>query len=291
MIRLLQLTDGHLPASPEERIVGVQTVRSFEEVLEAVRKHPFWPPAALLLTGDLVHRPDAAAYRWLRERLAPLGLPCMALPGNHDRPDLLWREIPRIEVLELGRWRVLGLSSWREGSYGGLLSDEELALLRRALIEGGNRPVLIALHHPPLPVESPWMDAMGLANRERFWEIIERFGGSVRAVVFGHIHQEFHHHERGIDLWSAPSTCFQFRPYSDRLVIDRKPPGWRWLVLHEEGVVTSAVGRLPRLPEGLDLRYGERKRSSGSGQIREGRPPGPASWAQVQGGPSGRPPA
>ncbi len=263
MIRLLQLSDCHLGATPEERIVGVQTERSLEAVLEAVQRHPFWPPAALLLTGDLVHRPALETYRRLKRRLDRLGVPYMALPGNHDDPRLLWEVMPRREVFQLGRWRIVGLSTFQPGSYGGILTEKELALLEEELL-GSLRPTLIALHHPPIPVSSPWMDLMGLANREALWRILHR-SDQVKAVVFGHIHQEFHRHRHGIDLWSAPSTCFQFRPYSDRLIIDPEPPGWRWLVLHEEGVVTSQVGRLSELPEGLDLAYRSRSERSPMG--------------------------
>lgn len=273
MIRLLQLTDCHLLPSPEARLVGVQTERTLEEVLTAVQRHPFWPPAALLLTGDLVHRPALEVYRRLQAKIEPLGIPYMALPGNHDDPKLLWQVMPR-SCLELGRWQVVGLSSWQpEGkvvrpslsgseAYAGLLAPEELVLLEEVLRES-HRPTLIALHHPPVEIESPWMDEMGLLNREDFWRIVERFP-QVKAVVFGHIHQEFHHHHRGIDLWGTPSTCFQFRPYSERLAIHPLPPGWRWLVLHDEGVVTTEVGRLPNLPEGLELGYRSRKNSGGS---------------------------
>ncbi len=34
---------------------------------------------------------------------------------------------------------------------------------------------------------------------------------------------------------TTPSTCAQFRPASADFALDAKPPGYRWLTLHEDG--------------------------------------------------------
>jgi len=39
----------------------------------------------------------------------------------------------------------------------------------------------------------------------------------------------------------------QFLPGTERCVMDRRPPGYRWLSLHEDGSVSTRVGWLPDL--------------------------------------------
>ncbi len=116
----------------------------------------------------------------------------------------------------------------------------ELARLEAALASFGERPVLVCLHHPPLPVGSAWLDGVGLRNASEFLAVIERHP-TVRVVLGGHVHQSFEQVHRGVLVLATPSTCAQFTPLTERCVMDLKPPGYRWLTLLPDGTVQTEV--------------------------------------------------
>ena len=50
-----------------------------------------------------------------------------------------------------------------------------------------------------------------------------------------------------VDYYTTPSTCAQFTPRTPHCVMDRRPPGYRWLTLHPDGSHATQVGWLPSL--------------------------------------------
>jgi Icc protein len=66
--RIIQLTDLHLYANAQDRLLGQNTRLTFESVL-AVAMRRDWPPDALVLTGDLIHDERIEGYRFLRQRI------------------------------------------------------------------------------------------------------------------------------------------------------------------------------------------------------------------------------
>ncbi len=255
-VTLLQLSDCHFLERPGDTLMGVDTERSFRRVLSSLHRHPDWPADLILLTGDLVQKPSTAAYERLLSHLKTIDVPWVCLPGNHDDPALMRAILCRTEAhcsnrILAGRWQILCLDSKRPGSHGGHLAPQELAFLDQAL-RRTHRPTLVALHHPPMPVGSAWMDTMQLDNSKALFAVLARYP-HVKGIVFGHIHQVFHTTHHGIPLWSAPSTCFQFKPHSTDFALDERPPGWRWLTLHPGGRIETQVEWLDAYPPALDF--------------------------------------
>ena len=247
-LRLLQLTDPHILSDPASRFDGMDTAAALDAVLAAVNALEEVPDA-VLMTGDLVHEPEPAAYERLAERLRVLKAPVFCLPGNHDDPDMMHQRLNRdgistCKVVTAGGWRLLLLDTWAPGTHAGGLSPAELDFLREQLAAAHGRRVLVALHHPPVSIDSPWMDAMGLANPRDLFAVIDACP-AVRGVVWGHIHQEFYRRRGEVQLFGTPSTCVQFLPGADRYVRDTRPPGFRELVLNADGSLESRVRRCP----------------------------------------------
>ena len=71
--------------------------------------------------------------------------------------------------------------------------------------------------------------------------------GKVRAVINGHIHQQFETDWGGIKVYSAPSTCFQFKPKAEEFTMGDEPPAYRWIDLHNDGRVDTGVKFLPSI--------------------------------------------
>lgn len=243
--RLLQVTDPHLFADESRTLYGVQTAESFRRVLQAAFAPGTPRPHAILATGDIADDHTAGAYGNFRRQLEPYGLPVYCLPGNHDEPPLMTDLVDRRGfqfggTAEFGTWGAVFLDTHVQGRPEGRISSVELDRLQAALVSFAPRPVLVCLHHPPLPVGSAWLDGVGLRNAPDLLAVLDAFD-HVRVVLGGHVHQEFEQWRDGKLYLATPSTCAQFTPRTQRCVMDLKPPGYRWLELHPDGSCRTEV--------------------------------------------------
>jgi Icc protein len=260
VLRVLQLTDLHLFADPRGCLLGQNTRETLELVLELTSR-TCWPVDRLLLTGDLVHDESPEGYRYLRERIAKLGVPTNGLPGNHDAPRLMSDLLGGGEVISTrssvrhGAWNFVFLDSTIPNEEGGHLDQRQLDTLQSALMSDPQAHALICLHHQPLPVGSSWMDTMALDNPDDFFGVLDQHP-QVRAIVWGHIHQDFKQTRNGVTLLGTPSTCIQFLPGSDDFAVDGLTPGFRWLHLHPDGRLDTGIERIAAYPVPMDLGTG-----------------------------------
>jgi Icc protein len=245
-LRLLQFSDTHLFGSVDGQIKGVRSYSSLEQVLAKARvRH--WDADALLLTGDIVHD-DPAGYAHVKSLLGNLGKPVYCLPGNHDDVPKLHNALHGAPFqigghVDLQNWRIVMLDSVVPGAAHGELSPPELMRLDAALASAGQRHVMICLHHHPVQMASSWLDEVRLHNAAEFFTLVDRCP-QVRAICWGHVHQQFDVRRKGVRLLAVPSTCAQFAPYSEQFAIDHSPPGYRRLVLHDDGRIDTEVVRV-----------------------------------------------
>lgn len=250
--RLIQITDLHFCAEPGDIFSsGVITDESLRLVLDGILLRE-GPGARILVTGDLAHDPVPSAYGRLRDILAAYPFTFHCLPGNHDDPGLMRRLLAAANlslpgILELGGWAVILLDSSVPGTPQGRLGGAELERLRDRLAGEQAVHVVVALHHHPVAVHSPWMDRMALADSVEFFDSLA-CSGRVRAVLFGHVHQEVDVTREGIRLLGSPSTCVQFMPNSLAMGLDRLAPAYRWLELGPDGRVETGVVYLDGRP-------------------------------------------
>lgn len=242
-VRLVQFTDPHLYGDEAGRLRGVATYPAFEQAIAHARSRD-WPPHAILATGDLV-QDDPSGYARFRRALGGLGVPVYCLPGNHDVPSVMRREL-RAEPFkvggsaDLGAWRIVLLDSTVPGSAGGRLSEQELAGLDAALAGARERHALVCLHHHPVSMSSRWLDRVGLANPEELFRVLDAHR-NVRAVLWGHVHQAFDALYGRVRLLATPSTCTQFLPQAEEFAIDARPPAYRTLELKPDGSLLTEV--------------------------------------------------
>jgi 3',5'-cyclic-AMP phosphodiesterase len=247
-VRLVQFTDTHLFADPAARLCGIATSDSLDKVLALARLNG-WPPDAILATGDLSQDGTPESYAHFVRVFDGLGPAVHCLPGNHDIPGILAAAVKGARTVHAGRrfeagdWQVILLDSVIPNDNSGELADGELEFLDRALSSDARRHALICQHHNPVPVGSAWLDEMRLRNADAFFRVIDRHP-HVRAVLCGHVHQEFESERRGVRLLATPSTCLQFLPGSEPFMLDVRPPGYRRLTLHPDGRIDTEVKRL-----------------------------------------------
>lgn len=220
------------------------TYSSLSAVIDHVQESA-WPADMLALTGDLIQDDSRAAYEHLIPLLAPLRLPILAIPGNHDIRALMQSTLPAKEFgycasMEFGNWLIIGLDSCVKDSAGGHVVADELERLAATAAASAAEHVLVCLHHPPVPVGSRWLDSVGLDNAD---ELLDAMSGSgkVRAAIFGHVHQDVSAQHGAIDIIGTPSTCRQFKPGSDEFEVDDRPPAYRRIELHADGSLTSEL--------------------------------------------------
>jgi Icc protein len=144
---------------------------------------------------------------------------------------------------DLGAWRIIMLDTCVPGQAHGRLSAAELIRLAAALASAADRHVLICMHHHPVRLGSRWLDSVCLQNAAEFFAITDRFT-TVRAMAWGHVHQQFESRRKGVRLLSVPSTCAQFLPHADQFALDPSPPGYRRLTLCQDGSIDTEVLRV-----------------------------------------------
>jgi Icc protein len=223
---------------------GVRTADSLQSVLDHYSIAD-WRADRVLATGDLIHDDSALAYERFRDLLLPMKMRIHCVPGNHDVRDLMRNicERPPFSYCaceEIDDWLLVGLDSCISGEAGGAVSRDELERLSDVVARSSAKHVLVFLHHPPIPLGSKWLDSVSMANGD---EVLERLRmlGRVRALAFGHVHQEYDDAYEGIRIMATPSTCRQFEPRSDEFAVDDKPPAYRRIELGADGSVTTEV--------------------------------------------------
>jgi 3',5'-cyclic AMP phosphodiesterase CpdA len=188
--RIFHISDLHL---------GHSTV---SEPLTALHELvPELAPEILVVTGDLTHRGRRNELERARELLEGLGVPLLAIPGNHDIPYVLpgrftrtreeWERVfGTTEPLYTSeRLAVVGLRStrpWRQ--QGGALESSQLdgvALRLQGARTGALRTVALH-HHLAAP---PWRAARKRPVRRRD-VVLQKFAyAGVELVLSGHVHQ------------------------------------------------------------------------------------------------------
>ena len=245
-IRLIQITDTHiLDDDVKPRAFNdFDTSDSLKRVVSKIRSDEN-NADYIILTGDLVHEPAKNAYQKLVDHLLPLTIPVMSLPGNHDDPQMMEYIMSENgfdtgKLLDIGSWLVILLNSRLENEHSGELTEYELEFLRNTLELNHSKHCLVALHHHPVSINSPWMDSMILNNGDEFFNIIDNFD-NVRGIIWGHIHQKFETKRNDVVLLGSPSTCKQFKPKAEAYAVDNKAPAYRKIELFDDGKIKTKV--------------------------------------------------
>jgi Icc protein len=208
----------------------------------------------LICTGDLVNRGTDEEYAFARRFLGlerrskppgPLALswqqlrnlPAYFIPGNHDIRAVFFKNLFSVSAPQIANTafvhkgvQFLCLDFGTDHLRGEVLADT-LRFLRTRLDH--NEPAVLLLHHHPVPVGIPWLDAAVPEGIEDFWDVAA--SGRVLGVLFGHSHATVDATVRGIPVMGLRSTNFQFAP--------AERPLYCILPLHYR-VVTIAHGRL-----------------------------------------------
>ncbi len=162
-ISIAQITDTHLFAAENHEMLGMPTIQSFQAVVDRLKQIRS-EVDLLLLTGDLSGDGKPDSYDNLQNLVNQLQIPAYWIPGNHDcaiaMEDILnMGMVSRRKSFHRGGWNFILLDSSVPGCLHGHLSGKTLDWLDSELKTLGDAPTLVALHHPPFPVNSAWLDS------------------------------------------------------------------------------------------------------------------------------------
>jgi 3',5'-cyclic-AMP phosphodiesterase len=257
---IAQLSDPHVRPEGDLYQDVVDSNAMFADAVDQVNAlDP--APDVVLLSGDLVDGGTASEYRKLRELLAGLRSPMLAIPGNHDERTAFRRAFADHPYLPidgpihyvadwLGPVRIVALDVTVPGLHHGMIDEEGARWLDRVLAADAGRPTLLMIHQPPLLSGVPYLDAYHCREGERLATVLRRYP-SVERVVCGHVHRFMQARFGGTVLCTAPSTttaiALQMNP--DALPASHvEPPAF---LLHHwrpsTGMVTHymPIGRFP----------------------------------------------
>ena len=246
-LRVVQISDSHLFATTEGCLLGLNTEESLTLVLAKVAQEQ---PSidVILATGDIAQDASEVAYTRFQQHLEQFNAPNYWLQGNHDITQPILNTLNNKShlspcVIKQGAWHIIMLNSSVEHEVPGKFKSEELVFLQQALQNSQDAHVMVCLHHHPVPMECKWLDNQVVRNAAEFWQVIDQFS-HIKAIIWGHVHQESDQLRKGVRLLSVPSTCVQFKPLSDDFAIDDLSPGYRWFDLYPNGDIVTQVSRV-----------------------------------------------
>jgi Icc protein len=227
---ILELSDIHFRAEPGEPLYDQDPDARLQAVVSK------WATFGrdldlILLTGDQTDDGSRSGCARLREALEPIGVPIVAVLGNHDEQAAHQGIFDTSTVTELGAWRVLGSNT---SSPDRIHGEIEVGALIAAIDDLDQRPTLLHVHHPPIaPSSHPMFQLTGGA------ELLDALGTrpQVRAVLSGHVHTPFTVlPPRGPVLLGCPATIAAFRHRGEQMTVETMTAtGARYLELAPDG--------------------------------------------------------
>lgn len=247
MIVIAHVSDVHIDG--EER--ATDRTRA---VLRYLEELPY-DLSAVLVTGDVADHGTPDEYAVARKLLTSRH-PLLVCPGNHDdraafRKALLPEETPALpyapvnQVLRGEGFVVALCDSSFPGEHQGLLEDETLEWLDAVLADTPHElPVLVAFHHPPVPLHTPYVDEIRQFGEERLAALADRHP-HLTAFLAGHAHTAAATTFAGRPLLVAPGVVSALRlpwenpgPDSPHVHLDL-PPALAFHVLGDDGRLTT----------------------------------------------------
>ncbi|MGW3325670.1 metallophosphoesterase [Streptomyces virginiae] len=245
MIVIAHLSDVHLDGDRR----AADRTRAVMEYLDGLP----YDLDAVLVSGDIAdHAADAEyeeAAKLLRSRH-----PLVVCPGNHDeraafRRGLLGEGSPSPEPVDQvlrGEGFVLAVcDSSVPGEHHGFLEESTLAWLDGVLTDTPRAtPVLVAFHHPPVSLHTPYVDEIRQFGEERLAALAERHP-HLTAFLCGHAHTAAATTFAGRPLLVAPGVVSTLRlPWEPRTGSDEhvhldEPPAVAFHVIGDDGRLTT----------------------------------------------------
>jgi 3',5'-cyclic-AMP phosphodiesterase len=196
-VLIAQISDLHIKPPGALAYRRVDTAKALERCVIALNE--FIPkPDLVVISGDLADTPTPEEYEHLKRLLAPLKLPFVSIPGNHDSRELMRAAFPLASYafpsgalnqrVEIGGLDLMLLDSSVPGKPHGELEAATLQWLEEILASAPDRPALLFLHHPPFKTGIWHMDHQNLLNAGELALVVRRHPRA-QLIAAGHVHR------------------------------------------------------------------------------------------------------
>lgn len=234
MLKIIHLTDIHLPANETDVLYGINIHSVVYKIAEKISQ--IKDIDCIIITGDIANKGDYNAYLTLDKAFKDIYVPIFWLQGNHDFSEVMLQVSAKVKVkadkcFTIKNTKFILLQSVMRDEDDlslnkgrGYLFNYEMAFLKRELEENDFDNCVIALHHPPV-LSNSWADRRILDNRLEFISLIEMFP-KVKCVLYGHQHIAQHTIVNGINYICSPPTSFHYDPNGARFSILKNKQGF-----------------------------------------------------------------
>ncbi len=245
--KFIHLTDTHLVA-PGALLYGNNPLQRLRLALDSiVTEHR--DAQFCLITGDLAHVGEPAAYEALSRTLANLPMPVHLLIGNHDDRLAFCRQFAQQPCdrhgfvqsrLPFAHGTLLMLDTNLPGVSHGVFCPQRQQWLAEQLAIDDGRPLWIAMHHPPFDTGLPSMDAIGLVDAPAFAALVLPHRHRIRHLLFGHVHRPISGSWFGIPYSTLRATNHQVAldlQRGDRIPGSFEPPAYAVVLTDGDQVI------------------------------------------------------
>lgn len=235
MIILAHLSDTHLDTGPVAHARAAR-VMDYVNRLTGI--------TAVVVTGDIADHGLPAEYAEARALLDSVH-PVAVAPGNHDVRGPFAEGLldggPLNHVHRFPGATLVMCDSSIPGEDAGLLDTDTLAWLDATLAETDG-PTFVCFHHPPVELQSPFVDALMLRNPDDLAAVLSRHN-HITAVLCGHAHTGAASIFAGLPLLVAPGVVSTLKlPFEPE---GEQPPALAFHVLGNDQRLTTHFRPLP----------------------------------------------
>jgi 3',5'-cyclic-AMP phosphodiesterase len=254
IVYFVHISDTHLGPDPDFELYGRKPHPYAGQLVEIINNLPTRPDF-VMHTGDVVADPDPDSYMLAAETLAQLNVPIYYANGNHDSASDIHQYLamgPKealsedqdvlFYAFEMKGYRFLVLDGRGPDAIDpkGLISEAQLEVVRREATPEGP-PLVIFIHFPVLPMNSPWMDEnMLLMNGPALHQALLPARNRIRGIFHGHVHQAVQTSQDTLVYTAVASTFFQFSAWptdQDIGYAPGQPAGYNFVHLTPERTI------------------------------------------------------
>lgn len=221
MVRFAHITDTHIGPQPGFTLYEREPLRYLRRLVERLNALPF-PLDFVLHTGDVVDDGKTESYALFNDAIRGLRFPVKYVVGNHDhcahlQTDVIGTVAPtdRLDyTFDVGGVRFVVLDTRGPDDPGGRVQSSQLEWLRSHCAPDGP-PLVIAMHHAPMKLDTPWLDApppgwggryMYVANASELLDVLKPAASRIRGIFTGHVHNLFLTQHAGLLLCAGQSA-------------------------------------------------------------------------------------
>jgi len=245
-MKIIHLTDTHFVPSGE-RLYGGNPRETLDAAIADINANHA-DADLVVITGDLTHWGEAAAFENLSEAISALQVPVKLLIGNHDDRELFSEHFPGQErdgdgfvqsVMDTAMGRFVFLDTVLAGTHAGHYCERRQAWLAEVLRETAERDIFLFMHHPPFLTGIPGPDSIGLKDDAAFRAVVSPYKDRIRHLFFGHVHRPIAGSWLGIPVTTLRAINHQvwFNLTESDLTGSFEPPAYCVVFIDAERVI------------------------------------------------------